>query len=414
MSTRSRSPDDRPQLAVLVHMLAPYRVAVHRRVAAEIPEIRVATLVTHEQADQPWDWIDAPEIEPVLFGKGQPVSQWAQPRYILRDWKKAGNIIAWLRQRRAAAVIVAGYNDVTRLRVLRWCRRHRVPVFLWGDSNILGDRATGLKRLIKRAYVGWIVRGCTGVMPCGEMGARYFARYGATPERTFLHPAQPDYAIIERTTRADADAAIAALGLDPARRRMVLCCRLIPLKRVEMALRSFAAVAAQRPDWDVLIIGEGPERPRLEAQVPPDLKHRVTFAGFVGDQARIAALLRGCDLMLVPSDFEAWSLVLFEGAAAGLALVATDVVGAAPEIIRDGVNGRIVPVLDQPALDAAVRELTDPARIDAAKAASADVLSDWRRRADPVEGIRRALRYAGVLGEDAVPRHAGAEAPRGG
>jgi glycosyltransferase involved in cell wall biosynthesis len=83
--------------------------------------------------------------------------------------------------------------------------------------------------------------------------------------------------------------------------------------------------------------------------------------------------------------------VINESAAAGMAIVATRVVGAAPELVRDGVNGRIVPPGDPGAMAAALRDATDPATLRRMRAASAQVLEQWRSAGDPVAGLRRAL-----------------------
>jgi hypothetical protein len=50
-------------------------------------------------------------------------------------------------------------------------------------------------------------------------------------------------------------------------------------------------------------------------------------------------------------------------------------------------------------LTAALRDVTDAGRVDEMKVASPDVLADWRRRGDPIAGLRKALRFAGVIAE---------------
>ena len=64
---------------------------------------------------------------------------------------------------------------------------------------------------------------------------------------------------------------------------------------------------------------------------------------------------------MLPSRSEPWGMVLNEAATAGLPLVATDGVGAAHELIEDGVNGFRVPVGDERALAEALRRLADDA-----------------------------------------------------
>jgi glycosyltransferase involved in cell wall biosynthesis len=101
--------------------------------------------------------------------------------------------------------------------------------------------------------------------------------------------------------------------------------------------------------------------------------------------------------MVLPSDFEPWALVVNEAAAAGLAIIATDKVGAAAELVRDGVNGFIFPASDLAKLTDRLLEVTDDSRIEELKAGSAGVLNEWRRVADPVNGLRQALASCGVL-----------------
>lgn len=392
-----RSDGGRPVLAFIVNVVTPYRLHVHQRLAREIPEVRLATLITHDQADQPWEAQRSAEVGPVEFGRGHPVSETARRKHLSRDWRKGGEIIAWLKEHRAAAVIVAGYNDVTRLRVIAWCKRAGVPVYLTADSNVHGDRASGLKRLIKKIYVGWILRGLAGVMPCGSAGATYFERYGVARNHIFYHPYEPDYQLIRDITPQQIAAQQQKHGLDPARRRIVLCARLVPVKRVDLAIDAFARIAGERPEWDLVLIGDGPLRKELEARVPEALKARVRFLGFIGDQGVISALYRGSDVLVLPSDYEPWAVVINEAVAAGLAVVASDVVGAAIELVKDGVNGRVFPAGNLDALSAALREVTDPNRIGPMRAAAPAALADWIRRGDPVAGVRAALVQIGVL-----------------
>jgi glycosyltransferase involved in cell wall biosynthesis len=102
-------------------------------------------------------------------------------------------------------------------------------------------------------------------------------------------------------------------------------------------------------------------------------------------------------VLILPSDYEPWALVINEAAASGLAIVSSSVVGASYELVRDGVNGFVFPPGDLAAATAALRSATDPERVETLKAGSQIVLEDWRRDGDPVHGLRAALRHCGVL-----------------
>src|SRR6185312_3755335 len=109
-------------------------------------------------------------------------------------------------------------------------------------------------------------------------------------------------------------------------RRLLFCARLVPAKRADLALDAFAAIADARPGWDLAVLGDGPLAADLRARVPAGLRERVQWLGFAGDPAAVAAVFRRCDVLLLPSDYEPWAVVVGEACAAGLAVVCTSVV----------------------------------------------------------------------------------------
>ncbi|MGD9689774.1 MAG: glycosyltransferase family 4 protein [Phycisphaerales bacterium] len=386
-------------IVVLTNVPTPYRLALHARIDRELPEVRLLTVYTHDVADQGWTLSAGDQARVFRFGQGDSVNASSRVSSIPREWAKGGRICRWLAEQspRPAALLLCGYNDPGRLRVLRWCTRHRLPVFLVGDSNIKGEQVSGIKALIKRVVVSRVVRACAGVMPCGSFGAEFFRKYGARDERIFYVPYEPDYALIENLPPATIDAARERFGFQPHRRRIVFCGRFIPAKRPDLAIDAFARLAGQRTDWDLVMIGDGDLRRACEQRVPAALSSRVRFTGFIGNQDVISAIYKSSDVFLLPSVYEPWGVVINESACAGMAIVATNTVGAAGELVRDGVNGRTFPPSDLDALTAALLDVTDPARLQQYRAASAGVLADWRDRGDPVKGIRSALRTVGVL-----------------
>ncbi len=115
-----------------------------------------------------------------------------------------------------------------------------------------------------------------------------------------------------------------------------------PVKRVRDVVEIFARVAGEIPSH-LLMIGDGPERPNAEYTV-----HALGLQGrvhFIGKQDEVNRLLPLADLMLMPSELEAFGLVALEAAACRVPTVATRQ-GGVPELIEDGINGRLLPVGD--------------------------------------------------------------------
>ena len=118
--------------------------------------------------------------------------------------------------------------------------------------------------------------------------------------------------------------------------------RLVRQKGFDVLLDAFARVAPDSANVDLLLAGDGPERPALEDQrMRLGLGDRVQFLGAV-DHDRIASLYRGALVVVCPSRWEGLPLVCLETMASGRALVATSVDGI-PDAVRDGETGVLVP-----------------------------------------------------------------------
>lgn len=383
---------------MVCHTLPPYRTYLHKRIVAEEPRIRLVTINTHNDNTRDWSFGDPSSIGLVDLTAGDKMSSTRGPLGWFAEWRRGGEIIETLRREKVQAVVMNGYNDAGRRRAIRWCRANGVPCFLWADSNLPSDQQkTGWRQTVKRLTIPRIVRQCTGCIACGSLGRKFWEHYGAKPESVFISPYEPDYRLIQDLPAEEIAAAAKRHGLADGRRRLVFSGRLTGVKRVDLLVDAFVSLADERPEWDLLLIGDGELREELLARVPERLRLRVQCTGFLADQSEVSKLYRASDVLVLPSTFEPWALVINEAAAAGMAMIATDVVGAAAELIVDGKNGRIVPAGDGHALREAIAEVTNPDNTERMKAASAEVLQDWCRRGDPVEGLREVLRSVGVL-----------------
>ena len=143
-----------------------------------------------------------------------------------------------------------------------------------------------------------------------------------------------------------------------------------PVKRVRDVVEVFARTAKE-VDAHLLMVGDGPERSNAEYRV-----HELGLQGrvhFLGKQDEVHRLLPLADLLLMPSKLDAFGRAALEAAACRVPTVATRQ-GGVPELITDGVNGRLLPVGDVDGMAAAaVSLLQDEAELQRmAGAARAD------------------------------------------
>lgn len=384
-------------LAIISNVATPYRLHFHQRLVIEIPEICLHSLFTHEAADFRWD-LDLPaEIRPISFAL-TAASPTAPPWRTLRaDLRRIGPIWRYLTRHRIRAVFFLGYNNATLLGLLRRCKRAGMRTFLLADSNIAGEAVKPrLVRWMKRQILPRIVRQFDGILPMGRLGQQYFEFYGADPRRCFWSPYEPDYDYYAQTDPRELANYRSSLNWPSSRKRVLFAGRLVPVKRIDLLLDAFRDIAAERPDWDLAIAGDGPLWSALSDNMPPALRGRVFWLGFC-DPHRLRLCYHACHVLALPSDDEPWGVVVNEAMAAGLPVVASDAVGAAHELVNDGDNGRIFTRGDVPALRAALLDITDELQYPRFRSAVGTALAGWRAAADPVAGVRAALRSVGLI-----------------
>jgi glycosyltransferase involved in cell wall biosynthesis len=174
--------------------------------------------------------------------------------------------------------------------------------------------------------------------------------------------------------------------------RIVFVGRLAEQKGVDVLLEATAGLRAQRP-WELVIVGDGPLRSRLEklaAALPPGA---CRFVGHSDDAARWIA---SADVVALPSRWEGHSISLLEAMAHGKAVAATAIQGNV-ETIHSGVDGVLAPPGDPHSLRAALRMLLDNPDLRRRLGAAARLQVATRFSARSlVEGVLRLYEDLGV------------------
>lgn len=170
--------------------------------------------------------------------------------------------------------------------------------------------------------------------------------------------------------------------------------RLDERKGFRIAVEAFEQLAAERPDLRLVVAGDGPERRALEG-LSASVRERVRLLGTVPNED-LPPIHAACDVFVAPNvGGESFGVVLVEAMAAGLPVVASDIPGFT-EVVRDGVDGLLVPARDPRAVAGALaRVLDDPtfaARMAAAGRERAGAFS-WAAVLPRIEAV-----YASATG----------------
>lgn len=235
--------------------------------------------------------------------------------------------------------------------------RRRVVATIHGEAKLVDQRKLRLGRVRLWLMRRYVHRFTALTAPMQEE----LERDGVPPARIRLIPNGIDLSVYRPASVDERLAARRCLRLDPDAFVCLSLGRLVPGKRVDRLLRAWALLPREGATQTLLVVGDGPERPRLEALAAELGLDDVRFEGAT---TAVLDYLHAADIFASASEREGLSLALLEAMAAGLAVIVTELPGNGV-LVRDGMNGLVAPIDDTPALrDRLLRTIASP---------------DWRR-----------------------------------
>ena len=227
--------------------------------------------------------------------------------------------------------------------------RSRLPVLIAHEHSWSYEGT--MRRIVDRELIARRADAVVAVSPTDRM--RMIELERIPPEKVvFIPNGIPD------RPAGKADGVRHELGLAPADSVVGTVCGLRPEKELETALRALARLAPHRPGLRFVVVGDGPERKRLE-RLASDLGVPTLFLGQRAND-EVPDLLAAMDVLVLTSRFEGMPLAILEWMAAGKAIVASRV-GGIPAIVADGEEALLVPPRDYVTFaDQLARLLDDP------------------------------------------------------
>jgi glycosyltransferase involved in cell wall biosynthesis len=406
-------------LAVATHPVQ-YQVPLFRRMAArEDLELRVAycTLRGAEAAHDPefgatvkWDvplldgysWIHVPNR-----GSG------AESFFGLRNtglWKL-------IREGKFDAVLCyASYVQAT-FWIAYFAAKLSGAAFLFGtDATTLAPRdGRSWKITLKKLLWPRLFRLADQVIVPSSGTRDLMLSLGVSDDRITLTPYTVDNAWwIQRSSQIDREAVRTSWGASPTDAVILFCAKLQPWKRPLDLLHAFAKL--NLANTRLVFAGSGPLRAQLEAEaLTLGVDSRVRFLGFV-NQSQLPAVYRSADLMVLPSEYEPFAVVVNEAMCCGCPVIASDRVGAARDLVAAVNPGFVFRCGDVDALAAVLRNgVGDRVRLRALGNLGIAHMHSWspeRNIAATVEAIDCAVSGVGSRRAASTPRPAAPDSGR--
>ena len=192
----------------------------------------------------------------------------------------------------------------------------------------------------------------SAVIAHGKKHYKYFRKLGLAKEKIFvtgsvswITPTKKDYEMAEMLSNKFKGRKILYVG------------GLVERKGVKYLIEAFAKLVKENGDLHLWIVGDGPEKdPLIDLVKRLGLEGKITFFGWI-DHSRVAPFYLAADVFVLPSWNEPWGLVINEAMSVGKPVITTYEVGSCLDLVKDGINGFIVPPKNSTALYNAMKKI---------------------------------------------------------
>lgn len=287
---------------------------------------------------------------------------------------KNPDLISEIKAWKADAVLVYGWAYQSHLQAMRYFKG-KVPVFFRGDSNLLG-RKSSAKNSIKNIFLSWVYRHVDHAFFVGTNNKAYFKRFGLKENELSFSPHAIDNDRFAQDFSAAAQTIRAKLGIKTNETLILFAGKLEPAKKANLLLEAFESL--NQPNTHLLLVGNGPLEKELKAK-KTSLKtaSRIHFLDFQ-NQSHMPAIYQSCDLFCLPSNSETWGLAVNEAMACGKAVLVSDKVGCAVNLVFEGKNGAVFQAGNVLDLTEKLRQLCQKqALLEEYGKASAQIIENW-------------------------------------
>jgi len=302
------------------------------------------------------------------------------PKVALSSVSKVFNSQSW------DAVWIHGYANIALLYVIFLCRVHRIPLFLRGESNLICTRMGKLKSIFIRS----LIKQCHALLYIGSDNRDYYQHYGANQQQLFAVP----YAVDNQSFQAPAKPPSNAPLTKPENKMVVLyASKFMARKHPLLLIHAFNALNDQiKENSELWFVGDGEQRQVMQQTIRKyKLEHSVKLLGFK-NQTELPWYFSQCDVFVLPSEKEPFGLIINEVMNQAKAIITTEEVGAARDLVTATENGWVVKAGSQTELESALNDaLSNPVRLAKMGQTSLNKINSWNYAAD-LKGVRSALR----------------------
>ena len=322
------------RVVILTEIMSPYRVPVFN-ILSEDPNIELDVLFFAE-AESRREWriskkninFNHKVIKGIIIGRS------------LHDDPISFNYLAIIEliKGRYDTIIVGGYHHPTNWFAFIYACITRKRLVLYSETTLENIRS---KNLVKEQLKRLFVKHSTAFFVPGTPQRRYLVSLGAKQHNIKIAPNAVDTELFKKATqvfKGSKEEAKKKLGI---RGDVLLYVgSMIDAKGVQDLIRAFSSINKNRPNTNLVLVGEGPDRKKYESICRDKGIKGVKFTGFK-DQEDLPNYYASADIFVFPTYTDAWGLVINEAMLSGLPIVCSARAGAAEDLVKQDENGFI-------------------------------------------------------------------------
>lgn len=365
----------RKKLAIITTHPIQYYAPLFKMLAAR-GKIQVKVFYTWEQGASEYDkqfekkfkW-DIPLCEGYDYEFVSNNGNYKRRFFDLKNPSLISDIINW----GADVIMVYGWNFLSHLKAMHHFKG-KIPVLFRGDSTLLNEKK-GLRLLARRILLKSVYKNVDYALYVGQNSREYFGKHGLKDHQLVFTPHAVDnerFEFEDSYTTSSVNELKNELNISEDEIVFLYAGKFYEVKDLFTLITAFKKL----PDKNarLVLFGNGVLETELRELAAED--QRIIFTGF-RNQSEMPIVYRVADVFVLPSKSETWGLAVNEAMACGRAILVSNKVGCARDLVKPGYNGYIFPSQNIGALVSCFEAMIDKTKVKAMGEASKQLISEW-------------------------------------
>lgn len=286
-------------------------------------------------------------------------------------------------------VLIQGWQNIYMVKAAILAKMCGLKVLLRCEATDYVDGSTGIKRFVRELIVKTLLLVTDYFMAIGTNNKEFYLRRGVSFEKIGSMPYCVDNHFFQNhSANIDINETKKKYDLIPEIPVLIYSGKLIKRKYADLLVDAYIKIKGEKPY--LLIVGDGELMPDLTQKVVQNKLDRVKLLGF-RNQKELTQLYKISDIFILPAINETWGLVVNEAMNLGCAIITTDRVGSGRDLVKNDVNGVIVPALNETALTAAIEKCLNNKNYVSMGKNSLEMINNWGFD-ENVFGLKQVLR----------------------